>query len=384
MWYFWFVVSLIVSQAMARLGKKHITSEQPNGAAGWDPRTTQRDGIPYEYPYGRCPVEGNIFSAHTTVTNTFCGANLFYVTNFVVELLAAGEEITVRTSNHQIHTRVGFGDGPVKGLVSGYSRVNGRPIGDLTGVTTAERLGTDNQTATAMGDRAEFSRNDKVVSGTPVTVLMPDADYDDVAIMLHCPEGLIQYKSSGERVAQAIGVKIEIREVGGAWHTLKDGGVFGKTINPIRWIFTASESYYGGTPFTVTKGTQHEWRVTCTWSSSRDLSQGTLYVSAVQEIYNDGHRFPGMAFLELRAIATEPDGDAGIRGGIGRQDYRGRRRHRCYRVERQSGASGKRHLLPARHHRGWDGRLSLRGRLLPRLRPQRIESGRIRSLRGLV
>ena len=314
LWYmFVSMMSYMLTGMLSRMLQKKPRSQEARGAGGWNPITTQRDNIPYEYVFGRVPVQGNIFSVHTEVVNTT------EILRWLIQIAwgwipPSDDNLCVLASRHQINCRLGFGEGPVKGLVAGYSRVNGKPIGDITGITTYERLGTDSQTATGMGDRAEFPRNDKVEVGTPVTVLMPDADYDDVAVMLYS-EGLVHYNDSGGRVESRMQVKIEIREVGGSWHTLFNWYLFGKTANPIRWLFMASGTYQGGTPFTVVKGTQHEWKVTCLYRLTSMLAQGLLYVSAVQEIYGDAHRFPGLSFLEMRAFAAEQlDGNLEFEG----------------------------------------------------------------------
>lgn len=297
------VMTLLTAGSMAanRLLRKDKSS-QPNDGYSWRPQTTQRSNIPIEYAIGMVPVQGNVFSSYTQVANVESSIPAHIL---LLWGIFTGTNRQVTASRQVINVRVGLADGPVQGLVAGKSRFNGRLLDDLTGVTTYERLGTDIQAATGMGDRLEVAFDDEVDEGDAVIVQMTTSDYSNCALVIESPEGLGHYNNNGSIGVQSMRVKIEIREVDGVWHTLFDHYLFGSTIGPVRWCFEADGVYDGGTPFTVVEGAQHEWRITCLDRESGSANRGLLTGGTTQAIYPDSHAFPGQAYVELRALATE-------------------------------------------------------------------------------
>ncbi len=309
--YLYFVASLTLGILMAKKPKR--TSE-PQEPYGWQPRTTQREGIPYALCFGTAPVQGNAFGPWTEPVNlTNQDINLLFIALWGLQ---PPYDVTY-SSKHQLNVRLAFGDGPFQGLQAGHSYLNGIPTANWTGVTAIERLGTDDQTATGLEQRVEIAMDKAVDVGTPVTVETSDSDYVNLAIIVGSLEGLRAIgQSSGNVIPQRLGCKIEIRQSGGAWNTLFDYVLLGSSMNPLRWLFKADGTYEGGTPFAIGSGVQHEWRVTCTYHNTVSVtSQGALRILGLQEIYDTGYRFPGMGFLELRAIATDAiNGDIEFQG----------------------------------------------------------------------
>lgn len=297
---FVFVASTILGMVLRSKPRK----SEPYEPYGWDPQTVQREDIPIEHCIGTVPVEGNVFSPYTDVVNTT--EQVHWVLAIVWGLaLPLSVNQSVRTSAHKLYACIAFGDGPNVGLVAGSAYLNDKLLTDWSGVTTVERLGTDIQTGTGVADRFEIGREDKVAIGSPVTVTMPDSDYTDLAILIGSPTGLVGYAKDGHTAQAYFDITIEIRPVGGAWHTLFDYYLFARSPNPVRWLFTASGTYQGGSAYVVSQGTRHEWRVTCIAGPAGDNAQGELYVLGVQQIYTIQSTRPGLHYLAVSAIAKE-------------------------------------------------------------------------------
>ena len=305
------------SMALQMALRKKPQAPEKNSPNSWSPVTVQRAGIPVELVYGYVKVNGNAFSQYTEIANVEVTNPASSPTNIVIiiinvirailglpPLLVTQSATYITSSKERLNVRLGVGDGPLEGPLEETFVVNDLNIADAVGITITNRLGTDSQTATGMGDIFQFPHEEVVEEGQLIVVTCPDKDYDDAAIILYSPEGLVHYASDGDRTIAAISVKVEIREVGGSWHTLFDGALVAKTTNPIFWRFVASSTYDGGTPFEIVQGIQHEWRISCI----KDGSSNTfvkLSVWAGQQIYDDAHTFPGLAFTEIRAYPSE-------------------------------------------------------------------------------
>ncbi|MBM4029519.1 MAG: hypothetical protein FJ280_29595, partial [Planctomycetes bacterium] len=248
----------IVLGILLRAKRRRQEAHEPYG---WEPRTTQREGVPIEIIVGTVPVQGNAFCPWTQPQNTEVNENVTplqnrwgltvpYLTTLRLLWNLQNPPVTIQVvvaSRHVLNARLAFADGPVHGLRVEYSRLQGRPLASWSGVTATERRGTDNQTATGLGDRVESALEIVVESGAPETVLMTARDLDDAAIVVGSLDGLVRHgDSTGNRLVERLGCKIEIRHVGGAWHTLFDYTLMAKTANPVRWLFEASGTYQGG------------------------------------------------------------------------------------------------------------------------------------------
>ena len=301
---------MIGSAVLAMVLRPKTKTSEPQQPYGWQPQTTQREGVPYELVFGTCPVQGNAFGPWTEAVNTVrYNDNAWQVIFFwlsTVGTLNPLDNPIVTSSRHLLHLRLQFGDGPVLGFRTAYHQLNGKAPTDWTGLTVTERKGTDLQTASTLANRTELTRNDVLTEGQSITITMPDSDYIGLSLMLGCTDGLASLSQQGDLGINYLYCKIEIREVGGAWHTCFDHALIGQTMNPIRWLFTADSTYPKWIPYTVAQGLQHEWRVTCTKAAASDLAdRGTLTVLGVQEIYSSTYRDPGLVELELAAIAAD-------------------------------------------------------------------------------
>jgi hypothetical protein len=299
------IIVFVLSMVMAILLRPKPGKRDANQPGSWTAQTIQAEDVPIEHCLGYVPVEGNLFSPWTEVVNTTVPVNLIRaLAIYGIVLDPEASNLRVTRSEHRLNCCLAFGDGPNVGLLAG-STLNDKPLADWTDVTTVERLGTDLQAGTGVVDRFEIAREEKVAIGAPVTVIMPDKDYANIAIVIGSLEGLVGYGSDGHLIERKITCKIEIRAVGGAWHILFDYHLFAATAAPVRWLFTADGTYDGGTPFAITPGAQHEWKVTCSAIPAETMDQGQLYVLGVQEIYDVQSVRPGLHYLAVSAISKD-------------------------------------------------------------------------------
>ncbi len=137
--------------------------EERGGSYGWNPQTTQREGLPIPRIYGRCPVKGNVIMSYGQVSNTagsydttawtYYGAGNPLGPHFTMPITA--EHPTTVASDYVWNLKLAYGDGPVKGIVAGTEKINGRSISAYTGLSVTHRSGTDVQEAVPMGDRTQ-------------------------------------------------------------------------------------------------------------------------------------------------------------------------------------------------------------------------------------
>jgi len=244
---------------------------------GWNPQTLQGQGLVRPRGYGQVKHYGNIISAYT---------------------VADGEEET-------IYMIVGLSEGPVEGIVAGSIRINDQPVGNFDDVTTYQRRGTLNQTAIFNQAKPEYRPNRKVsYSGGAETWTTPDNDYDDLEITLEYR--LAYFNSAGGYSSSSMGVKVEISEAGqGAWSTLVNTTLSNSSSTPKKITYTASGTYAGGSPVSISNGTRYDIRVTKTTSDKGARYLDELKISAVREVVNTAFVRPGLSQVGIEALASE-------------------------------------------------------------------------------
>jgi hypothetical protein len=283
------------------------------GSYGWNPRTIQQEGIPIPRIYGKLPVRGNIIMAYGDVVNTAGTYDTLSYTIYGPPSQPIIMPITVvnpatKASDYSWNVKLAYGDGPVRGIVAGSEKINGKPLSYYTGVTVEHRTGTDNQTATAMGDRTHYEPRLKCPYGEPQIYTFPDADVDKLVVLVGFPAGLIHYSSGGDPGHRKVGIKIEIREVGSGepgWQTLVDTTENAKTTRWIHFAYASDGIYPGGSPVTIDRGTQYEVRLTKTSGDGGEKSRDEMYLEAVQGVYDDGFTYPGLVLSAVSAVASE-------------------------------------------------------------------------------
>ena len=310
--------AMALSRALRKKPKK------PDSFYSWESPTSSRDDVPYAWVFGRMRVQGNAFSQYRDVEHTsteenhlFLNMGWFAAHGVPFNPTIPGTEAwninrAVKVCRTRLFCRIGVGEGPILGFVDGKARFDGKLLADIDDLITTEKTGTDSQTASSSDDRIEYPQETTVpapvapsTEGVPITVRMPDKDYVRCGIILGFPNGFVTFGSDGDKITTFIGVKIEIRELAGAWHTLFNYYLFGKSTSPVFYEFYNDEQYSDGSPFTVTSGIQHEWKVTITKSYRSSKRTADMIISSVHAIYDDGYTFPGLAYREIEALPTE-------------------------------------------------------------------------------
>jgi len=280
-----------------------IPPKKPERLAGadayaWSPHTTQEAGTPIDRIYGKVPVYGNLIMGYTVPSNAMDGYSPWH--QLIWDLPASG----ILTSEHTIYSKVGYGDGPIKGVVDGSVRLNDVDPTEFEGFAISHFRGTNSQSAASFGDRVQYQPTFKELSTSESqTFTLPDKDVTGIAVIIGSPEGINTTAHSQKILPGRVKIKIEMRAVGGSWHTLMDGRLAAKSAQWLREIYYNDETYEGGSAFTVSRGTQYEIRVTRVSDKSSDR-RGQIYLEAVQGIYNDGFTYPGLAYSALSGVAT--------------------------------------------------------------------------------
>ena len=252
---------------------------------GWNPQTTQKQGVIVPKFYGKNKLNGNVIAVHTEVNDT---------------------DDTKQT----MKTLVSLGTGPVNGIVADTIKINDQPVSNFSDVTTEEKKGTLNQSAISFfGETKPEYRPNRVVTNTDGAEIYttPDADYDDLEIELVFARGLYYANNQGGISEHDVGVKIEISvHDADSWSTLIDDTITDDTTSPKRMCYTASETYTGGSPVTITNGNKYDIRVTKTSSDESSSRYGDqVRLSSVREVINDDFIYPGTALFGISALATD-------------------------------------------------------------------------------
>jgi hypothetical protein len=298
------VVSFVVSMVMGILLRPKPRGPLPQDPSGWQYQTFQRE-TDIEYSFGIVPVVGNAVGPWTEASNTLRVVNPLYHVFWALDEDAGDWNKTVISHHHEINFALVWGDGPVVGLSPGAT-LNDRPLADWEDLVSTERMGTDDQASWGIEDRFESGMELEVPvgAGNAISVEMTDSDYVDCGIIIGSMDGLIGLDKSGHPEPERIQAKIEIRIIDGAWHTLFEYNLIATLASPVRWLFLASGTYEGGTPFSITPGDRHEWRVTCI-SVPTGRGVGKLKILGTQQLYGETYRHPGLAGIAISAFAMD-------------------------------------------------------------------------------
>ncbi len=293
-----------------------IAPDKPNSSdAGssysWSPETVQRSGEPIPRLYGQVPVYGNIIMGFADVSNTMATYSYYEsiaYPGYDGEIYYSSVDVHspyLAASDYTWNIKLAHGDGPIQGVIPGTETINGQPASAYTGIHFEHKPGTDIQAATTLGDRVQYEPQLKVEYGTPQSYVFPDTDVDRLAVILGFPQGLIQYDGSGNSRYSCVRVQIEIRPAGGAWHTLASAVIQAQTTKWIHGIYLTDGTYDGGSPLALTRGTQYEVRVTRLTPPGDTTVRDDTYFEAIEGIYDDGFRYPGLAYTAISALASE-------------------------------------------------------------------------------
>lgn len=282
--------SYLLNRALAPSIDKTDTS-----GVRWTPQTTQDEGIAIQQSYGINRCHANVVGSYTMVPST--------------DAITRGKDVTRRI-------KACFGEGPwaAEPDVSTV-RINGRPITDFSGLTATWRLGRTNQTVLPgwSTHRQDYNIGQAVLYGSPVTWTLTRDGWDDLEVILELPNGIIHYGTDGETHSEPISIKIEVGDaVTDTWQTLVEKVIEGRVAQAAYVSFLASETYDGGTPFTLTSAMQPRVRVSSMYAdstNSRHIRDIELY--AVQMTRNVGFTHPGFVVLGLSLVPDEA-----VSGGV--------------------------------------------------------------------
>lgn len=286
---FW---TLVISYAIAYVGGMLFGQNirQPKGmkreddstqSFGWNPFTTQREGIPKAMCYGTNMHYGNVVARWTDIDGS-------------------GDEI--------LYMILDYGGGPVRGKGTNTVYFNDQPSSAFPDVTIQERLGTLNQTCMSgfEKNKLEYRPTNALItnSGDPgvLTWTTPNKFFDDIEYTLEFPRGLWHYQTDGSRVSHGVDVKVEISvRDAGSWTTLMDTTITEEQLSPVYKAYKASVQ-----GFTCVHGKQYDLKITKTSSDeSLDRYGDELYLRSVREVVDVAFTRPGRALLGITALATE-------------------------------------------------------------------------------
>ncbi len=250
---------------------------------GWNPQNTQQQGLSIPRFYGKNKIYGNVIAVHTETQ--------------------PGDE-----TKEILKALICLGMGPVEGVVGGKVYINDQLYTAFDGVNVEERRGLITQDAVSFFDetKPEYRVGILVENGNPQTYLTPDADYDELEIVIAFDRGLYYANDGGGISNHSVGLKIEVRESGGSWSTLAATTVTGNSTTGLYKTFRTDQTYTGGSAVTINRGTKYEVRVTKTTSDQASSRYGDrVKLSAIREVLKDGFIYPRKALLGIEALATD-------------------------------------------------------------------------------
>lgn len=287
---FWHVVvPVAIAYGLSYLGGKlfgqdvkqpsAVMEREESQSYGWNPVTTQRQGLPHPMSYGTNMHYGNVVARWTDVDGS-------------------GDEI--------LYMILDYGRGPVQGKGGNVVYINDQPSTNYPGVTVQERLGTTDQTAMIGFDKnkLEYRPAWKITNDDgPATFVTPNNFFDDLEYTLEFPRGLFHFQSDGNTSSHSIGVKVEISEHNeNDWTTLLETSVEGDQLSPIYKAYRANAQVAD----IVVHGKQYDLKVTKTSADkSIDKWGDELTLRCVREVVDVAFTRPGKALLGITALATE-------------------------------------------------------------------------------
>jgi hypothetical protein len=250
---------------------------ESNNTYGFGNQTTQAAGLPYPLVFGRMRLQGNLIGFYTDVV----------------------DNVEVR------HCLVSFGYGlPFGGVVDDTLEINDQPSENLESVTYEYRLGGLDQTALAdwAVHPVEYHHNRQVDFGETVTLTTLYADYDSLRVR-HVGEDGVWYE-------EPIPIRVEISEHGAeSWSTLVEESLINDNDDVQRTLYDSNESYTGGSPATITRGTRYDIRVTNSAAFDAEGSQLVeLALAAIAEVHETAFVHPGETVMAVRIGNAEEIG----------------------------------------------------------------------------
>lgn len=279
-----FVATVAVSVGLSYLGGVLFGSsfEQPEEAGrgeqsfGWNPHTTQQEGIPKPMCYGTNMHMGNVIARWTDVD-------------------ANGDEI--------LYMILDYGSGPVQGRVGNPVYFNDQPATNFPNVTLQDRIGSLNQSCMTGFEKTKLEYNLgwdlKLLESVVFTT--PNKFFDDIEYTLEFPKGLWHRHESGGRSQGESVVLVEISEHDqDSWTVIFNAPIWGNTFNPIYKAYKVSDL-----GFDCTYGKQYDLKFTKIGPADHERHESFARIRRVREVVNTACTYPGRALLGITALATQ-------------------------------------------------------------------------------
>ena len=274
-------------------------------AYSWNPQTLQRPNIPVPVAYGSNRLNGNLIDSCTEVA-------WINETEGATGGVSGGGECGADGLTRKI--LVAFCEGPTGGFDEDSILINDKPISSYSNVNYEYLDGTYLQAGSSIFDQTKLEywlREPLTYSDGAYTYTTSD-QIDDVKVViksqiLHItPSGEWNWNSSG-----GVTIKIEISGKDAAsWSTLVEDKINGHSRYDRYHEFIASETYTGGSPVTITRGTAYDVKITRT-SADIDPADhenrlyGYTWLEYVQEIIDTQFNHRGLACIAVEALADE-------------------------------------------------------------------------------
>jgi|GEM_PF-2903253 len=291
-WYLTAAAWMGASYAINQLLAPSIKSAKSRSMYAFGSQTTEEQGGAVPVAYGTNRIEANIVGHFCELDQSYRGS-AFSGTTVTRRILCC------------------FGEGPIAadGLDEDSIRINGRPLSDMPEVSVVYNRGLVEQEALTGFDtfRQDYHIGQVCNYDEPVTFTLNRTGFDDLEIHLGFPKGLVHYESDGGTDTLSVGVKIEIGDaVEDTWHTLAERTIVGRAQRPLRIAFVASETYTGGSAFTVTAAMRPRVRVTRTTEApTKQNRPSEMELTAVQVVRDIAFEHPGMVMMGLSSVPTE-------------------------------------------------------------------------------
>lgn len=286
---------------------------------GWNPVTTQRQGIIVPRWYGLNRVEGNIVSVHTeeedATFNESTIADTYYYFRTRTSLLRNKSilEKTARPlgSRRQLHpekvtlyTMFDTGVGPIREpVVPDTLEINGAPIKTYKKAYYEKRNGQLRQKVVSYFNplKVEVPVGRLVKHNRPVIYETKNGNFNNLEIELTFPNGL--FNGSGSNLASyTVNVTIEIKSVEeAAWTKLLDAADISAALGNI-----VIETYFTDGNYAIEYGKNYQIRVRKNTADRNSYKYGdNLYLSTVRELIEIGFTRPRRASVSTKIQATD-------------------------------------------------------------------------------
>ena len=268
----------LLIQALSPKPKGIDVTDTPaqNQAYGWDPKTTQQQGLIKPRIYGKFKNFGNIVSSYASIKED-------------------DDEKLI------MNALINHGTGPVKSISD--IRINKQPTSNFPDISTETRRGLLEQTPISFFNKLRIQYRPNIVvthDGDAVTWEVPDKDYDDLEIILKLRN--LKYLAGGGTGDNTIGVKVEIKELpDGAFETIYEDNLVHSGVNVYRKSIVLSDCEYE-----IENGKKYTIKITKTTADSEKTDIiDDLGLEYITEISDDALEYPGLVLVGITGLLTD-------------------------------------------------------------------------------